>query len=94
MKMTITIEGEPIAIAHDHDAERTYVVSLSEGEKMKVEARTRLMVELVRIASGQGEWLQDRHDKPRVSGWEPYIDTIKQVSPTQWTIQVVYPYTD
>ena len=92
--MKITIEGEPISIAHDHDAHFTYVVTLSDAEKMKPDDRTQLIIELVKLACGQGEFLQDRHQKPYVSGWEPYIDSIQQVSTTQWEIHLVYPYTD
>jgi len=92
--LKITVEGEPISPPHDHDAHFTYVVTLSDAEQMMPEDRMQLIVELVKLASGQRDFLQDRHLQPYVSGWEPYIDSIKPVSTTQWEIQVVYPHTE
>jgi hypothetical protein len=90
--MKICIEGEPIGIAHDHDAFFTYVVTFSASPTGRQDRDKQQVIALVKAAVG--EELLDWHQSPRQSGWQPYIEQVKPVSQTQWEVRIVYPYTD
>ncbi len=90
----ITIEGE---LAHswlEIDGTRTYTVTFSEAPTMTPERLECYVIDLVKAATGAGEWIIDRHRGPRESTWQPYVCEVTQVNSTLWKVTIVYGFLD
>ena len=92
--MQITIEGELAHPRPETDNTHIYTLTLSEAPIMTPERFERYVLDIVKAASGAGEWIIERHRLPRESTWQPYVSEVSQVNPTQWKVTIVYPFTD
>lgn len=92
--MQITIEGEQAQPKSEADSTSIYTVTLSEPPTMTPERYERYVLEMVKAASGAGEWIIDARRKPRESSWQPFVSDVSQLSPVQWAVTIIYPFTD
>lgn len=92
--MQIMIEGQQAQPQSEADGTHVYTVTLSEQPMMTPERFERYVVDMVKAASGAGEWIIDGRRKPRESTWQPYVSEVNQLTPLQWTVTIIHPFTD
>lgn len=92
--MQIIIESQQAPAQPEADGSHIYTLTLSEQPIMTAERFERYIVDMAKAASGAGEWIIDGRSKPRESSWQPYVSEVTQLSPTQWAVTIVYPFTD
>jgi len=92
--MQITIESEQAQPKPEADGTHIYTVTLSEPPVMTPERLDRYVLDMVKAASGAGEWIIDARRKPRESSWQPFVSEVTQISPVQWAVTIIYPFTE
>ena len=92
--MHITIAGDLAHPRPESDSTHIYTVTLSDPPTMTPERFERYILDIVKAASGAGEWIIEKHRVPRESSWQPYVSEVTQVNPLLWKVTIVYPFTD